>query len=96
MVFTKLLTVAMIETAVVFCFNILPEKFSAPFSRFFFSPVPRSACFPRRFFVPRCIRPFPHLWSLVPGYHWGNDGEDEHCLTNLLKTFVTRITLVEQ
>ena len=41
-------------------------------------------CFPRRFFVLRCIRPFSQPWSLVPAYHKGNDSEDEYCLTNLL------------
>ena len=90
MIFTKLLPVAMVESAVAFCFNIFPLKFSAPFSRFFFSPVPHSACFPRRFFVLHSIRPFPQPWSLVPGYHKGNDIEDEYCLTNL------RINLAEQ
>ena len=96
MIFTKLLPVAVVESALAFCFNIFPYKFSAPFSRFFFSPVPRSAWYPRRFSVLRSIRPFPQPWSLVPAYHKGNDSEDEYCLKNLLKTFVTRINLAEQ
>ena len=62
----------------------------------FLSPVPRSACFARLFFAPPSICPFSLTRSLVPGYHKGNDTEDEYCLTNLLKTFVTRITLAEQ
>ena len=38
MIFTKLLPVAVVESALAFCFNIFPYKFSAPFSRFFFLP----------------------------------------------------------
>ena len=55
----------------------------------FLSSVARSACFAPLFFAPPSIRPF----SL---FHKGNDTEDEYCLTNLLKTFATRITLAEQ
>ena len=91
MIFIKLLPVAVVESAVSFCFNIFPQKFSAPFSRFFSPQSPA-----RLAFVLRSIRPFPQPWSLVPGYHKGNDSEDKYCLKNLLKTFVTRINLAEQ
>ena len=40
MVFTKSLPVAVLESAVAFCFNIFPSNFSAPFSRFFLPSPP--------------------------------------------------------
>ena len=76
--------------------NYFRLKIFSPVQPLFSFPVPRSACFPRRFFVLRSIRPFPQPWSLVPGYHKGNDSEDEYCPSNLLKTFVMRIILAEQ
>ena len=96
MIFTKLVPVAMVESAVAFCFGV-PLKFFSPVQPPF-SPLPSPLlgllCSP--IFCGPFYSHFSLQRSLVPDYHQGNDSEDEYCLTNLLKTFVTRINLAEQ
>ena len=60
MIFTKLLPVAVVESPVAFCFNVFPEKFSAPFSRFFLSPDPARLAFLVDFLCFVVFAPFPN------------------------------------
>ena len=96
MIFTKLLPVAVVESAVAFCFDV-PFKIFSPVQPPFSSlPSPPLGLLSSSIFCAPFYLPLSQPWSLVPGYHQGNDSEDEYCLTNLLKTFVTRINLAEQ
>ena len=67
MIFTKLLPVAMVESAVAFCFNIFPLKFSAPFSRFFSPQSPTRLAFLVDFLCSILFAPFPNhgAWCQV-------------------------------
>ena len=101
MIFTKLLPVAVVESAVAFCFGV-PLKIFSPVQPPFF-PLP---CSPLgwlcslTFFAPFYS---PLLPKKEPGprlslEQWGLKdvlNEDEHCLTSFLKTFVMRIQLLQ-
>ena len=60
MIFIKLLPVAVVESAVSFCFNIFPQKFSAPFSRFFSPQSPARLAFLVDFLCSVLFASFPN------------------------------------
>ena len=60
MIFTKLLPVAVVESALAFCFNIFPYKFSAPFSRFFSPQSPARLGILVDFLCSVLFAPFPN------------------------------------